>query len=99
MVIGFSAGDVVDEQRACRSSVVASRHTSESFLAGRVPNLQFNELVAEVQDLGAKFNAYCVSCISLDCVLAKKKADNEKEEQRTKNKERRTKNEERKNEE
>jgi hypothetical protein len=54
---GIPAGNVVHQQSARRSSVIATRDTSEGFLTSRVPDLKFDELVVQVDHSSTKLNS------------------------------------------
>lgn len=42
MLKGVTSGNVVDEQRSCRPSIVGPGDAPEGLLSGRVPNLQLD---------------------------------------------------------
>lgn len=57
MVECLSPGDIINEQRPCRASVVRPRDRPERFLARRVPDLQLDGLVVDRDHASPEFDA------------------------------------------
>jgi hypothetical protein len=57
MIERLASGNVVDQQGTGRSSIVGTCNRSERFLAGRIPNLQFDLFAIDRDHAGTEFNA------------------------------------------
>lgn len=57
MLEGVSTGDIVHEESTGGPAVVGSSDGAEGFLAGGIPNLEFDLFVINVDHASAEFDA------------------------------------------
>lgn len=59
MLEGIPSRDIIDKESASCPAIVGSSDGAEGFLAGRIPDLQFDLFAVDIYHSGPKFYSDC----------------------------------------